>query len=145
MNTARDMHQGFFDRLLSACPQLTHVEVSSTASFPLDLFSDAIHRTPRLQSFVLTLPRKRQPAGSMSNFAMRTASRYLSLEELTICEVANWDHADQLSDNYRLLALGVYHVVNATEGGPRYLRVEESGLGRLGRSFNKVTRVIPLS
>ncbi|KAJ7220165.1 hypothetical protein GGX14DRAFT_585836 [Mycena pura] len=111
-----------------------------------DLFSDAIRHTPRLRSFVLTLPRKRQPAGqSMCNFAMRTASRYPSLEELTIRDVADWDHADQLSDNYRLSALGVYHIVNTSEGGARYLRVEESGLGLLGRSFNEVTRVIPLN
>lgn len=35
LDTINGGHQGFFERLLSACPQLRHVEVSSTASFTL--------------------------------------------------------------------------------------------------------------
>ncbi|KAJ7510472.1 hypothetical protein B0H11DRAFT_1959260 [Mycena galericulata] len=144
LDTTNGNHQGFFERLLSACPQLTHVEVSSTASFTLDHFAEALRYTPRLRTFILTLPRRRkltdQPQ-SMSKFALRTASRYPSLEEFTIRDVADWDHEDQLNNNYRLSQLGVYYVLGS--GASRFLRIQESGLGPLGRSTNSVTRVIP--
>ncbi|KAJ7116469.1 hypothetical protein C8R44DRAFT_792623 [Mycena epipterygia] len=144
LDTINGNNQGFFERLLSACPQLTYVEVSSTSTFNLDHFAEAIRHTPRLQSFSLKLPRKRklteQPQ-SMAKFALRTASRCPSLEEFTIRDVSNWDHEDQLNDNYRLSQLGVYYVLRS--GSSRLLRIHESGVGPLGRYTNSVTRVIP--
>jgi hypothetical protein len=35
LDTVNGSHQGFFERLLSSCPQLTHIEVASTSSFNL--------------------------------------------------------------------------------------------------------------
>ncbi|KAJ6468375.1 hypothetical protein C8R45DRAFT_1105736 [Mycena sanguinolenta] len=140
LDTINGGHQGFFTRLLSSCPQLIHVEVSSTSSFPLDYFSEAIHLTPHLRSFILTLPRRRkltdQPQ-SMGKFALRTASKYPSLEEFTIRDVADWDHEDQLNDNYRLSAVGVYYVLKG--GASRLLRIYESS----GRFATTATRVVP--
>ncbi|KAJ7911474.1 hypothetical protein B0H13DRAFT_573783 [Mycena leptocephala] len=144
LDTVNGAHQGFFERLLSSCPQLTHVEISSTSSFTLDHFSEAIRHTPHLRSFILALPRKRkltdQPQ-SMGKFALRTASKYPCLEEFIIRDVADWDHEDQLNDNYRLTALGVYYVLNS--GSPRLLHIHESGFGPLGRYKNSSTRNIP--
>ncbi|KAF8207084.1 hypothetical protein K438DRAFT_1962716 [Mycena galopus ATCC 62051] len=140
LDTTNGGHQGFFNHLLSSCPQLTHVEISATSSFTLDYFSDAIRFTPHLRTFILTLPRRRklteQPQ-SMGKFALRTASKYPSLEEFTIRDVADWDHEDQLNDHYRLSALGVYYVLKS--GLSRLLRIHESS----GRSTNFATRVIP--
>ncbi|KAF7375230.1 F-box domain-containing protein [Mycena sanguinolenta] len=97
-----------FAPILQNFHSVTSLAVSSTSSFPLDYFSDAIHLTPHLRSFILTLPRKRkltdQPQ-SMGKFALRIASKYPSLEEFTIRDVADWDHEDQLNENYRLSAL----------------------------------------
>jgi hypothetical protein len=77
----------------------------------------------------------------MGKFALRTASKYPCLEEFIIRDVADWDHEDQLNDNYRLTALGVYYVLNS--GSPRLLHIHESGFGPLGRYKNSSTRTIP--
>ncbi|KAJ6570109.1 hypothetical protein DFH09DRAFT_917578, partial [Mycena vulgaris] len=141
LDTVNGGHQGFFERLLSACPQLTHIEVSSTSSFSLDHFSDAIRHTPQLRSFILTLPRRKLQ--NMGKFALRTASKYPSLEEFAIRDVLDWDHENQLNDNYRLAHLGAYYVLDS--GSSRLLRVHETGLGALTRYINSATRVIPSS
>ncbi|KAJ7454684.1 hypothetical protein FB451DRAFT_1278980 [Mycena latifolia] len=140
LDTTNGVHQGFFERLLGACPQLMHVSVSSTSSFNLDHFSEAIRHTPHLRSFVLTLPRRKITQQSTSKFAMRTAGRYPSLEEFIIRVIADWDHEDQLNDNYRLSHLGVYYIIISASS--RLLRIHES-LGGLVRYANSVTRVIP--
>ncbi|KAJ7163943.1 hypothetical protein C8R43DRAFT_946758 [Mycena crocata] len=145
LDTVNGSHRGFFKRLLSSCPQLTHIEVSSTASFTMEHFSEAIQHTPHLRTFILTLPRKRRLAdqpNSMRKFALRTAKRFPSLEEFTIRDVADWDHEDQLNNNFRLLNLSVYHVL--ASGSSRLLRGEESGFGPLERHVNCVTRHIPI-
>jgi hypothetical protein len=79
----------------------------------------------------------------MGKFALRTASKYPSLEEFIIRDVLDWDHEDQLNDNYRLSHLGSYYVVDSGES--RRLRIHETGLGALVRYVNSATRVIPTS
>jgi hypothetical protein len=74
----------------------------------------------------------------MGAFALRTARKYPSLEEFTIRDVADWDHEDQLNDNYRISVLGVYYVLKS--GPDRLLRTHElRSLGR--RAPNSAPRV----
>ncbi|KAJ7841380.1 hypothetical protein B0H14DRAFT_3457539 [Mycena olivaceomarginata] len=137
-DTIDGAHQGFFERLLSSCRQLAHVEISSTSTFKLDDFSEAIRLTPHLRTFILTLPRRDKQWQSMGSFALRTARKYPSLEEFTIRDVADWDHEDQLNDNYRISVLGVYYVLKS--GPVRLLRTHElRSLGR--RAPNSAPRV----
>ncbi|KAJ6608682.1 hypothetical protein B0H10DRAFT_2226628 [Mycena sp. CBHHK59/15] len=143
LDTFNGNHAGFFERLLSACAQLTHVEISSTSPFSLYHFSAAIHHTPHLLSFILTLPRKR-PA-QLAKFSLQLTSKHTQLQEFTIRDVHDWDHEDQLNDNYRLSDIGVCYVLGSQSQSqsPRLLRINESGLGPLGRYSNSMTRPIP--
>ncbi|KAJ7352374.1 hypothetical protein DFH08DRAFT_1078066 [Mycena albidolilacea] len=125
--------EGFFSHLLSSCPQLTHVEISSTSAFRLDDFCDAIRRTPHLRTFILTLPRRTKQFQSMAAFALRW--------EFTIRDVADWKHEDQLNDNYRLSVLGVYHIVKS--GPDRLLLTHEIRWGSRGPQTHSARRVIP--
>ncbi|KAF8079361.1 hypothetical protein FPV67DRAFT_113735 [Lyophyllum atratum] len=125
---------GLYKRVVAACPELAHLEVSSTGPVVLKDFSQALRLGPKLQSFVVTRTHKPFSLDSdMGSSAIRIANQYPGLRSFTIRDVLYWDHHDQLNGRCRFKHEGVYSVVHGE--GPsaaRILKARETSVNSLG-------------
>ncbi|KAF8896563.1 hypothetical protein BD779DRAFT_1668330 [Infundibulicybe gibba] len=129
---------GLYERVISSCPKLSHLEISSTGPVSLKDFSSALRRAKSLKSFVLTRTRRLSDE-SLSKSAMRIATQNPNLEYFCIKSVDTWDHHDQLLDKYSLKEFGMYYILRDNLGKPHSLRMHEQS------RFSSATRTQVLS
>lgn len=146
---------GLYERLLSACPQLTNLEISSTGPVVLVSvyrapaicsghsppyqkdFSLALRCAPALQTFTITRTRKLVEE-DMAVSALRIANSNPHLQYFVIRDVLNWDHHDQLDGKCRFRQVGTYRLLGeAKAAGQSSMRIHETGVSQLGRRFTR--------
>ena len=142
-----------YQRVLSACPRLNHLEISATGPIVLVRlvstnvcmfnnlfyylqkdFSQAIQCAPMLQSFVITRTRKLGDE-DMHASAFRIAIQNPHLHSFVIRDVLHWDHADQLDGNGRFRQIGTYFLLGDDPKKAHSLRIYEVGINNLGRRY----------
>ncbi|KAF5367066.1 hypothetical protein D9758_003936 [Tetrapyrgos nigripes] len=131
----------FYEQLLTGCPQLKHLEISSTSHLSLINFSAALRLVPNLQTFTVTRCRKFSnmglTGGSLTGGAALIASQNLNLSQITIRDVSNWEHHDQLSGVYKTKRIGTFYIVGGGPGFPNQLIGREFGVNPLGQRFSR--------
>ena len=144
-----------YQRVLSACPRLGHLEISATGpivlvrlicinvcmfhslfTYPQKDFSQAIKCAPMLRSFVITRTRKLRDE-DMNASALRIAIQNPHLHSFIIRDVLDWDHADQLEGNCRLRQIGTYFLLGDNPKKAHSLRIHETGINNLGRHYSR--------
>ncbi|KAF8640283.1 hypothetical protein AX16_010178 [Volvariella volvacea WC 439] len=157
-NPSDEVCYQLYERVLKACPNLTHIGISATGPVNLKDFGRAILNTPTLQSFTVTRVRRITDEDS-TDAAIRILERNLnsSLQIFTIRDVLDWDHHDQLSKHWRIRQVGRYVVIRDHEScsigngstlsldgcmgklRPVGIRVWEEGVNALGVRYSKRT------
>jgi hypothetical protein len=143
-----------YQRVLSACPHLNHLEISATGPIVLvsssltcscfyglidDLqkdFSEAIWGAPMLRSFVITRTR-RLVDEDITAGALRIANQNPHLQAFSIRDVFDWDHADQLDGKCRFRQIGTYFLLADDLQKAHSLRILETGVNTLGRRYTR--------